>query len=131
MLQSFKMGEQKDMETKARYKINKLLRKMDSSNRREGYIKIYSNNSWEHTETMFQIAYKLKKEGFLVYSECKFINGKRADLIVFSPSGEGTIIEILHSESKERFNQKLNDYPIDFEIMAVSTKDFDINKFNL
>lgn len=113
------------MNKKAQYKINQALSLIEhTSLGKEGYIKVSTNTSWEHLKKATEVSYMLKKQGFLVYSEVKFKNNLgRCDLLVFSPEGFGTIIEVLHSESKEKFNEKLNKYPIEFDIIPISTKD--------
>lgn len=101
------------------------------SGNKEGYIKIYANNSLIHEETKLKIAYKLKKQGYYILSEVSFLNGKRADLVAISPKGVGTIIEVLQSESEEQYEKKLNSYPLDWEMVAVSCKDFSLEDFEI
>jgi hypothetical protein len=112
------------MKTKARAKINKLLRLVEhTSLGREGFVKVSSNTSLEHLQTVVRVAYMLKKQGFLIYSEVKFKNSKgRCDLLAFSPEGEGHIIEVLHTETKEKFNEKMNKYPIEFNLVGLSSQ---------
>ncbi len=98
--------------------------------RKEGYVKIYPNNSFEHEKVKFEIAYKLKKQGYKVFTECR-ISGGRVDLAVISPKADGYIIEVLKTESKERYEAKLDRYDINWTLVKVYCKDFDINSWDL
>lgn len=119
------------IKTKSRIKINRLLRLVKhTSLGKEGYIKVSSNTSYEHTKKCLEVAYMLKKHHFLIYSEVEFKTGGRADLVGFSPEGEGYILEILIHESEKRFNEKLSKYPLEFEIIKI-TQDTDLSKMGL
>ena len=122
------------MNKRHEFKKIRLLQTIQHTSRysnKEGCIKIYANNSLIHEETKLRIAYKLKKQGFYILSEVTFLNGKRADLIAISPEGEGTIIEVLNSESEARYEEKLNSYPMEWEMIKVEIKEFNINNFEL
>jgi len=119
------------MNKKAQFRYYRLIQHINYLDRKEGFVKIYPNNSYIHELVKFQVSYKLKKQGYVVFTECRFTDGGRADIVAFSKSGEGYIIEILNSESNERYNQKLNKYPIEFDMVSVQTKGFDINNWEL
>ncbi len=114
-----------------KYRLLQTIKYSSRSGNKEGYIKIYPNNSLDHERTKFLVAYKLKKQGFYVLSEVTFNNGKRTDLAVISPEGHGTLIEIIKSESKERYDEKLDSYPLEWDMLAISVDDFDIKTFEL
>jgi len=112
----------------ARYKINQALRLISHNSLRgskEGFIKVSSNTSLIHAQKVLEVAYKLKKQGYLVYSEVKFLDNSlgRCDLLVFDEDGNPTIIEVLHSETDKKLCEKLAKYPIEFAILTISTKD--------
>jgi len=120
------------MKTKTKFKVNRLLQLILPSDRKEGYVKIYPNNTREHELVKFLICDKLKRRKFMVYTECRFVNNLgKPDIVCFSPDGEPYIIEVLKSESEDRFNEKLCKYPIDFDVIPVRTKDFKISEFEL
>jgi len=105
-------------------KINKLKQQINHLGRKEGFVKIYPNNSYIHEKTKFDVCYLLKQKGCYVYTECEFISGGRPDIICFNTIGDGYIIEILNSESKKLFSNKLKKYPLDFEIIEIQANDF-------
>jgi len=120
------------MKMRKEYIINRLLQKIVFRDRKEGYVKIYPNNTKEHELTKFLVCDKLKRLGYKVYTECRFENNcGRADIVAISEEGKGYIIEILCSETQERLNEKLNKYPIEFELITVFTKNFDIDTWEL
>ena len=114
------------MKIQARYKINELLTLVEpNSLGKEGIIKVSSNTSLEHLETIVRVAYMLKKEGCIFYHEAKFKDNKgRCDLLAFSSKGDGFIIEILKSETEKMFDEKLKKYPIELEIVKINSKTF-------
>ena len=112
------------------FKKYKLKQSIHINDRKEGIVKVYSNNTYEHELVKFQITYKLKKQGYDVYSECR-IKGGRADLIVISPEGRGYAIEILKSEPESFYERKLEEYDLEFEIIKVNCKTFKISEFEI
>ena len=101
----------------------------DRVGNKEGYVKIYPNNTYIHEKVKFEIALKLKKEGWKIYTECRFKEHQgRADIIAIK-DGVGYIIEVMKSE-KDLKHKKFK-YPQDFEILEVKTKNFDISTFTL
>jgi len=78
--------------------------------------------TWEHELRKFQICWELKKRGHEFLTEAIFESGKRADVVDLT---RGVIYEILHTESVKSFKEKIEEYPREFEIRAVSsTKPF-------
>ena len=115
------------------FKKNRLLQMIKHNSRfgnKDGYVKVYPNNSLNHEESKLRIAYKLKKQGFYVLSEVEFNNGQRADLVAIK-EGKGWIIEVVSSETKESIDNKLNTYPIEFEIRIINCQDFSLDEFEL
>ena len=109
----------------------RLMQHIDFKDRKEGFLKVYSNNTFLHELIKFKIFYKLKRLGFKMYSECRFSNNSgRADLVAIK-EGKGWIIEVLNSEKEERYNEKLNKYPIEFEMVQVNCKDFKLEDFEI
>lgn len=114
------------------FKRHRLVQAINFKDRNEGCIKIYKNNTFEHEHTKFLIADKLKRQGYYIYSECRFTNGSgRADLVVISQDGTGYALEIASSESEKRFNEKLNKYPIEFNLVKIPCKNFNIDSWEL
>lgn len=109
---------------------HKLLNQLRFTSRKEGYVKIHSHNSLPHELVKFQIAYKLKKQKYLVYSEVEFIKGGKADLVAIK-EGNGWIIEVLHSETEKQLSEKVKKYPNLFSLIKVNTQDFKVEKFEL
>ena len=111
---------------------NKLLQKVkhvDRFGNKEGMIKIHLSNSLEHEKTKLEVAYKLKKLGFEVWSECGFVDGK-GDLVAIR-NGIGYIIEILVSETIKRFNLKKKKYPKEFQLIKIDSNKLNIGEFRI
>lgn len=115
------------------YKRNRLLQNLKHNSRsgsREGYVKVWASNSLEHELTKLKIAYKLKLGGFEVWTETEFTTGGKADILAIK-DGKGYIIEVLHSETTKQLTEKIKKYPSEFEVTAVMTKNFDLDKFEI
>ena len=114
------------------FKRYRLLQQIKFQDRKEGFVKIYPNNTHKHELVKFLVADKLKRQGYSIYSECRFNdNSGRADLIAIAPDSTGYAIEIVLSESEKRFNEKLDKYPLEFNLVKVDCESFDINKWEL
>ena len=101
------------------------------SKNKQGFLNVCINNSPEHELTKYLIFSKLKRNGFLVWSEVLFNNNsKKADIVAIK-EGTGWIIEVLHTETDEDFNSKIDSYPMDFDLISVKTKDFNIERFDI
>lgn len=90
-----------------------------------------SNNSEDHENVKFAIFKKLVNEGFIVYTEAKFLNNKGIGDIVAIKDGMGWIIEVMHSEKSENLEKKKLKYPQDFILIPVRTHNFKIKEFDL
>ena len=96
-----------------------------------GNVKCWGLTSYSHFITMAKIVWKLSKQGYSCYTEIEFINGGRADILAIADDGTGYVIEVLHSESDEKYESKLSSYPEELIMSSVKTKDFDINRWDL
>jgi len=74
----------------------------------------------DHFMKKCEVFYSLRKLGHDVITEAIFEKGGRADIVDLN---QGVVYEILHTESRERFNQKKKTYPSCYVIIAVMTKD--------
>jgi len=110
-----------------KYNLLKLIKPLSQ---KEGYIKIYPNNTFTHEIVKSQLAIACKQLGYDVYTEVEFNSGGRADIVIIDQTGEGYILEVLHSE-KELDIHKVVNYPKEFTIIEIKTKDFDIKNFKL
>ncbi len=114
------------------FKRWRLIQSINSKDRKEGFVKLYPNNTYDHEMVKCKVAYKLKKQGYSIYSECRFSDGSgRADLVAISQDGVGYILEIVHSESEKRFSDKLDKYPIEFNLVKIECKNFNIHSWEL
>jgi len=116
----------------ARWRLMQKLEHKSRSGSKEGFVKIFHNNTPKHELVKFQIAYKLKKLGYEVWSECEFGAGNsgRADLVAIK-DGKGYIIEVLHSETEEKYLNKISSYPSEYELIKVKTDEFDFDTFEI
>lgn len=121
---------QKEM-TLRRYNLFNLIKPVSRSGNRVNFVKYWKGTSYEHWRTLSDIAFKLINNNFDVLPEAEFKNGCRADLVAISKNGVGYIIEVLCSETKERYENKLLNYPIEFEMVKVNAKDFDFKTWKL
>lgn len=114
-----------------RYSVLQSLKFSSKSGNKLNLFNYWVSNSDEHENVKWEIFKYLRKQGYDMLTEAEFVSGGRADLVAISPTGEGYIIEVLHTESDERFNLKVKKYPQDMEIVKVNTKGFNINEFDL
>ncbi len=81
---------------------------------------INNNESEIHRYIKYRICTELVKKGYEFFTEVILKSGKRCDIIAFSKEGEGTIIEVINSESEESINQKAIDYPMEFNFYTIN-----------
>lgn len=98
-----------------------------------GFVKIWGGSKGHcndsHELVKFLVCKKLKfVYGFEFWTEVIFKNKCRADILCIDSNGEGTIVEVLDTESEEKFSVKLEKYPL--PIHKVYVKDFDIDKWD-
>lgn len=93
-----------------------------------GSCKIYPNNTLKHEVVKFEIVYLLLKQEYEVWTEVRFKNNSRCDILTFNPrSGEGRIIEILESEELEDAKIKTEKYP-DIDKIYIKCRDWGFAK---
>ena len=100
-----------------------------TSNRRN-CVKYWGKTTKEHFLVMCQICFKLAENGYEFFTEAEFKNGGRADIVAIN-GNVGQIIEVLHTESEERFMKKKDTYPKEFILRGVRTKNFNIEEFDI
>jgi hypothetical protein len=87
-------------------------------------------NSYEHERVKFDICYKLISQGYQTWTEVN-VDNMRMDVVAISPDGTLYCIEVLNSEEDKRYEEKLNKYNINFEMVKVRCKDFKIDRWEL
>jgi len=96
-------------------------------------IRVFSNNTYIHEKTKFDICFKLIKDGYSIWTECIFITGQRCD--IFCCKGrEAYIIEIETPKSPKEMERKLNqkrNYPEEFTLIVINTEGFNIDNWDL
>jgi hypothetical protein len=86
------------------------------SNRQLNEIRVSSGESQSHQAKKIEICKRLHSEGKHFMTEAIFEKGGRADILVLDTF---TAIEIVHSETQESINKKLQDYPEGIKIEVV------------
>lgn len=81
-----------------------------------GLFNEHISNTVEHELSKYLVYSYLKRKGFKVYVEPKWISGGRGDIAAIK-DGNVLIIEIMHTESEEKLNAK--DYP--YEVLSFTT----------
>lgn len=94
---------------------------------KEDMFQYCKNNSFIHENVKFKVFCQLINKGYKVLTEVEFKNKQRADIVAFDKEGNGYIIEIVHSESDESIKNKINTYPIDYELFFIHTSDIQLN----
>lgn len=119
-----------DLRSRLNYNLFQHIHYQDRVGNKEGFIKYYPNNTDKHEDAKWNICKKLKKDGYEVYTECRFKSGGRADIIAIK-DGVGYIIEITVSEKEKSIEAKKSKYPSDFELIVVDANNFKLEDFNL
>jgi hypothetical protein len=115
---------------------NKIIQNIRHSNRsgsKKNLFKYHKQNSPEHEDTKYIVYKKLIDEGFSVWCEAIFTTGQRCDLCAIRGK-EAYVIEIETPKSKSLMKKKIKEkenYPPEFELIIINSKEFDINKWNL
>jgi len=98
---------------------------------RRNCVKYWGRTSRDHFLVMCQICFKLAENGWEFFTEAEGVNDKwRADIVAIH-GDVGQIIEVLHTESEERYMKKKDTYPSEFILRGVRTKDFKIEEFDI
>lgn len=103
---SFKRSKNKDL-TLA-YKNLGIVKMADKVHKH--CLRVSSAETDIHALTKFWICRWLREEGFDFITECRFKNGKRADIYVLD-YGDGLAIEVVKSESANSILDKSQSYP--------------------
>lgn len=113
------------------YRKREFLNEIRISNRSGSHInciRVFPNNSFEHEQTKFLVCMKLAEWGHDFVTEAIFNDGKRADIIDLK---KGIIYEVMKSETDEKFNLKLSQYPEIFEVRSIdANKEFNEDMLN-
>lgn len=117
-----------EKDKKRREALN-LIRMSNRSGSHLNCVRFFRNNTWEHEMVKAQVCLKLLKQGYDLFTECIFENG-RADIMAIAQDGSAYIIEVLNSETEERFLAKQETYP-DIPIIKIYCKNFEINDWDL
>lgn len=81
---------------------------------------IGKGESMSHIMMKFQQFLEWRKFGATVYTELRWKNGTRSDLVVVLNNGETFIVEVVESESEQSLLEKSTKYP--FPIKVVRNK---------
>jgi hypothetical protein len=124
---SIQRAKLRKMET-PQYKIYENLKPVRFSNKSGSHVncvRIFKNNTWEHEFRKFQICWELLQQGHSFLTEAIFEKGEgRADILDLN---DGTIIEVVCSESSESLEEKVTKYPQQYNLIHVDAKkDWDI-----
>ena len=97
---------------------------------KENMFQYCKNNTDSHEDIKYLIFKTLIKRNHKVFTEVEFKDGKgRADIIAFEENtGNGHIIEIVHSEKESSIKEKINKYPIDFDLTFIYTNKLILNQ---
>ena len=107
------------MNKRLQARINEALLEVRISNRSGNHFKCFRCNvhdSDKHIFAMFNRRLEYRRLGVPVMTEVIFLNKKRCDILLPTTF---EIIEILSSETDERFEEKKETYPKVFEIKKV------------
>lgn len=109
----------------AQNRINSLehIKRESRSGTRVGCAKCWKGTTKSHWMTICSIVWKLINEyNFEVITEAEFVSGGRADIFYVDNQGKGGVIEVLNTETEEKFNTKLEKYP--FYITKIRVEDY-------
>jgi len=87
-----------------------------SGESRYGIVRINVGNTLEHEMKKLEVCFELKSTDQQFLTECRFKNGKRADVFILDTA---EVIEIVHSEPEESIVRKSNEYPDGVKILVV------------
>ena len=92
-----------------------------SSRRHRNCIRINTNNSFQHEFSKFVICWKLAKQGKEFLTEA-ILEGRKniADIVCLD---DGEVIEVLHTETPDRFEAKLETIPEALEVISYYTNE--------
>lgn len=118
-LRSYKRHLLRQKEKNKWYTINKNLQLIRTSNRfgsQRNVLRWNNGETQQHVLKKLEICMELKDWKHEFITEAIFKNGTRCDILDLT---EGTIYEILCSETEERFEEKIQKYPKEFKIVKI------------
>ena len=98
----------------------RLITSSSISKNTQGYLKIRPQNSRAHEHAKLNLMLELMRYGSTVYSEAEFKTGGIADIFDVT---NGTIYEILNSETKAQLKSKIKKYPKELDVIAFRVGD--------
>ena len=118
-LRSYKKYMIRQKEKNKWYTINKNLQLIRMSNRfgsQRNVLRWSNGETKEHILKKLEICIELKEWGHEFITEAIFKEGARCDVLDLT---EGTIYEILCTETEEKFEQKIQNYPKEFDVIKI------------
>jgi len=88
------------------------------------HIRFNSHNSLEHELVKAEICYALLKANKEFLTECKLKGLRNVSDVFVTDSAH--VIEILHTETDKKFEEKLSKYPDGLKVIKVFTKNYNI-----
>ena len=127
-----KLKMNREQKTRRKNELLQLIQPDCRHGNKDGFVNVVKRNSVEHEMGKTAVTHWLLNNGFSVFSEAVFVNkGGKGDIVAVSDNGVGYIVEILCSESDERYALKEDKYPEEFTMVKVRMKDFDYKTFCL
>ena len=118
-LRSYKRHMLKQKEKNKWYTINKNLQLIRMSNRfgsQRNVLRWSNGETKEHILKKLEICIELKEWGHEFITEAIFKEGARCDVLDLT---EGTVYEILCSETEEKYEEKIQNYPEEFSVIKI------------
>jgi len=94
----------------------------------KGCVKITSGEAQEHRLVKFLVCSWLTENKYDFWTEANLNDGSRADIICIK-GHIGYIIEIMHSESEKKYQEKMGKMYGNFMVIPVRTKGFKYEDF--
>ena len=90
------------------------------SGNKENMVSLNLNEGSDHLSKKIEVCMELINKGYSIWTEVIFVDsGCRGDVVGISKEGNGLIVEIINTESKESLEKKKSKYPSDFEFIEV------------
>ena len=97
--------------------VRKYIDIMDGTYR--NHVRLNKHNSKKHEMTKAEICYWLLKHNKEFLTECRLNNLE--NIIDIFVTDNATIIEVMHTETEKRLNEKVDNYPKGVNVIAVNT----------
>lgn len=95
--------------------------KLKGYHQKKNCVRFNVANSLVHEMKKAELCFQAQRKGFSYVTEAEFTGGGRADIYLLDTD---TVIEILNTETKERFEKK--DYPVSSIIGVRVDQEFEI-----